>query len=92
MILSGTGNMSSAAVSIPFRGTEEVGVAFWGAYTTGTVVLEMSPDGGTTWLTLKSAAAKGTALQAVFGTQLRATMSGNTGNQAWNVSIFDPRL
>ncbi len=93
---SGTGNTIATSKAYPYNGASEVGVVIWGNFT-GTVTMETSPDGGTTWVVLpaKSGSVSSTganvALSAwVFGQLIRARMSGGNPSDTWNVSVFSP--
>jgi len=78
----------------PVKGT----VAAWGAFGGGTLVMQMSPDSGTTWINLDptgSTAATFTAngvgnFQLNMPCQLRAVLSGATSpsvNISWNETV-----
>ena len=84
-LLTASDNASSAAYR---KGTDEpvvlVAEGTWGG---GTLTLQITPDGGTTWVTTgKTLTANGTVtFDCPAGLQFRATLAGATGGSidAW---------
>ena len=75
--------------SIPVKAGDDYGRAdgvyaftlyYYGTFGSGTVALQASPDGGTTWVTIPSSTASSATVQnlEIRATHLRPTLSGST--------------
>lgn len=74
-----TANASSASFSLGSNGAiHKIGVLAWGTWATGSLTLEVSPDGGTTWIVVGTYTANKSEVIEVCGTDIRATLAAGT--------------
>ena len=79
-----TTNTAGTAKVVRKGGTAQV--VYWGTFGAGTVALEYSPDGGTTWISLDTATANGVASVVIPAGQVRGSVSGGT-SASLNLSV-----
>jgi hypothetical protein len=75
-------NITGPAKQVRFA-NEKAEIQFWGLFAGATVTVEFSPDGGTTWVTIKDVVGQDLAItepralpiNVVYGQELRATLT-----------------
>lgn len=73
--------MTTNTSTVAFEASGQTGICAAGTFGGGTMVLEVSPDGGTTWIPLAGAsytAAFTTVITMASGARLRAVLTGAT--------------
>jgi len=85
-----TSNASSSSILWKGDGSEGQ-ICAWGTFDGGTVKLQASPDGGTTWIDIDGTSATANSYKpfsATSGEQLRADVSGGGGSLSVSVKLY----